>query len=125
LTARAWVAGGAGLSRRPSRRTGERPSRALPASTERDAVMALLLGRAALAAGRPRTRSPSSRRETSGVLPNGWLGPCRLLAGQAADLQGLRARALAFYKRAESTPGFGAREAAMAYQSRPFKAETQ
>jgi hypothetical protein len=98
---------------------------AAPPSPERDAVAALMEGRAALAGGDPAgALERLSFAEDSGSLPAPWLGPCRLLAGQAADLLGLRPRALGYYRRAAESPGFLARDAALALQAHPYAAGT-
>jgi hypothetical protein len=100
-------------------------ARQAPPSPERDAVLALMEGRAALAGGDPAAALERlSVAEDSGSLPTPWLGPCRLLAGQAADLLGLRPRALGYYRRAAESPAFLARDAAIALQARPYKAGT-
>lgn len=107
---------------------GERNGRVAPAETspERDAVMALLRGRAALAAGRrEEALARLAEAEAAAALPGAWRGACRLLAGQAADLLGLRSRAIGYYRRAEGTPGFLSREAAIAGQAHPFTVATK
>lgn len=90
---------------------------------ERTAVLSLLRGRAELADGRPaEALTQLAAAAAAPDLPTPWVGPARLLAGQAADLAGQRARAIAFYKKAADSPGFLARDAAYAFQARPFRA---
>lgn len=88
-----------------------------------DGVLALLAGRALLD---ERHETEALRwltiADASGALPEPWVGPCRLFAGQAADLSGRRPQALDFYKRAEKSPPFDGRNAARLFQSAPYRA---
>lgn len=86
-----------------------------------DPVLALLAGRAYL--GR-READPAATwlaiAERSRELPSWMLGPCRLAQGQAADLQGQRSRAQAFYRKAADAPSFPGRDAAYFLSTVPF-----
>ena len=88
-----------------------------------DPVVALFLGRTFLARG----RADEAARwldvaEHSHDLPPWLLGGCRLAQGQAADLQGQRARAQAFYRKAADAPAFPGRDAAYFFSTVPFAA---
>ncbi len=94
----------------------------LAASAPDDAVLAALAGRASLEAGRVEdARRWLDRASSSDRLPRPWTGPCLLLAGMAADLDGDRASALALYRRAAEAPAFSSRAAAAALQERPHR----
>lgn len=101
-------------------------ARLLELSQERpeDAVLALIAGRALLRAG---NAVPAAellvRAEASGRLSPSWIGICRLLAGEAFDLAGNRARALAYYHRSVDSPSFIAKDGAYYRQARPYRGE--
>lgn len=81
-------------------------------------------GRALLRSGRAEQALEwLDRADDSHGLPDAWVGPCRILAGQAADLAGRRQEALERYRRAIKAPAFIERNAAYLYQQSPFHAE--
>lgn len=95
------------------RAAAERGLRLAEASPS-DPVAAFAAGVALLRARDPARaieRLSRADRNPNG-LPAGWIGPCRLLAGHAADLRGERERAIDFYRRALDSPPFPARDAA-------------
>ncbi len=97
----------------------------LAAGAPDDAILAALAGKASLSAGRvAEARRWLDRASASARLPRPWTGPCLLLAGMAADLEGDRGTALALYRRAAEAPGFASRDAAVAFQERPYRTAT-
>ena len=87
-----------------------------------DAVAALHAGRALVLAGRAQEALPLlTRAERSGRIPDPWLGPSRLLAGQAADLLGQRTAALDWYKKALDSPDWVGKEAPRRWLERPYR----
>ncbi len=87
-----------------------------------DPVAALLAGRALVLAGRAQEALPLlTRAERSGRIPDPWLGPSRLLAGQAADLLGQRNAALDWYKKALESPEWVGKEAPRRWMARPYR----
>lgn len=72
-----------------------------------DPVAALFLGRALVRSERgAEALEPLLSADRSHALPPAWVGPCRLLAGRAADLAGRRARAKELYREATKAPPF-------------------
>ena len=63
------------------------------------------------------------RADASQGLPEPWVGPCRLLAGQAADLAGRRQDALVRYRKALKSPAFVQRNAAYLSLQFPYPQE--
>jgi tetratricopeptide (TPR) repeat protein len=89
-----------------------------------DAVAALHAGRALVLAGRAQEALPLlTRAERSGRIPDPWLGPSRLLAGQAADLLGQRTVALDWYKKALESPEWVGKEAPRRWMARPYRGD--
>jgi hypothetical protein len=89
-----------------------------------DPVAALYAGRALVLEGRAADALPLlARAEGSGRIPAPWLGPSRLLAGQAADLLGHRDAALAWYRKALESPEWVGKEAPRRWLSRPYRGE--
>lgn len=89
-----------------------------------DPVAALYAGRALVLEGRAADALPLlARAEGSGRIPAPWLGPSRLLAGQAADLLGQRDAALAWYRKALESPEWVGKEAPRRWLSRPYRGE--
>ena len=95
-------------------------------SRPEDAAHAFLAGRALLLAG---SGSEAFDRlayaERSEALPGQWIQPCRLLAGQAADLAGRRATAVEYYERVIDGDGFTGRNAAYLHLEDPFQRSPQ
>jgi hypothetical protein len=94
---------------------------ALASEPGADPILALLAGKALLdrrdGVGAATWLAAAER---SRDLPP-WLdGPCHLAQGQAADLQGLRTRAVAFYRKASDGPSFPGRDAAYFLAGTPF-----
>jgi hypothetical protein len=90
-----------------------------------DSVAALYAGRALVLAGRPADALPLlTRAEASGRIPGPWLGPSRMLAGQAADLLGQRTAAVAWYRKALESPEWVAKEAPRRWLTRPYRGES-
>jgi tetratricopeptide (TPR) repeat protein len=91
-----------------------------------DPALALLAGHAALRVGRGQDAIYwLSRAERSPELPEEWRGPCRLLAGQAADLNGDRVGALRYYRKAASARGFIGKDAAYLYQRERYTPDAE
>lgn len=91
--------------------------------TPADPVAALFLGRVRLRSGDgTRALAGLLAAERSQALPEAWVGPCRLLAGQAADLSGQRERARELYRSATKTPGLIAGGAAYFHDAVPYAA---
>ncbi len=87
-----------------------------------DATLSLLAGRALLLSGRGSEALPLLRRaEASRRLPPFWVGPCSLMAGQAADLAGDRKLARVYYRRAQGAPWFPSRDAAFFHETVPYR----
>ncbi|HEX6850722.1 MAG TPA: hypothetical protein VF139_04885 [Candidatus Polarisedimenticolaceae bacterium] len=94
---------------------------ALASEPAADPVIALMAGRALIARGDGAGASKwLAAAEKSRELPSWLLGPCRLAMGQAADLQGLRSKALACYRKAADGPSFPGRDAAYFLSATPF-----
>lgn len=91
-----------------------------------DAAAALVAGRALLAASAPEEAWVwlEKAEASAATLPPAWIGPCRLLAAQALDLQGRRDEALVLYRRAAESAPFTGREAAHYGQSTPYRIGT-
>jgi tetratricopeptide (TPR) repeat protein len=91
-----------------------------------DPAAALVAGRALLAASAPQEAWVwLERAEASAAdLPASWVGPCRLLAARALDLQGRREEALVLYRKAAESAPFTGREAAHHGQAAPFRMGT-
>jgi tetratricopeptide (TPR) repeat protein len=109
------------------RLAGEEAAAALVAAARDhpdDPVAALYAGRALLLAGRAGDALPLlARAEGSGRLGGPWVGPSRMLAGQAADLLGRRAAALTWYRKALESPDWVGREAPRQWLTRPYRGE--
>jgi len=89
-----------------------------------DPVAALLAGRVLVLAGRAEEALPLlTRAERSGRIPDPWLGPSRLLAGQAADLLGQRTAALDWYRKALESPEWVGKEAPRRWMARPYRGD--
>lgn len=96
--------------------------RTLAAAHPERPLLSLLAGDRELRAGRAHEALTwLSRAETSG-LPQELAAACGLRSGQAADLLGERARALALYTSVAATTGFVARNAAYYFQQVPYGA---
>lgn len=123
-----WVVGEADLWVRSADWDGVRERLAGPLPPDAppegrvDPRAALVAGRALLRAGRPAGASAwlAVARSTDG-LPDAWRGPAYLWAGEAADLEGKRAAALALYRKAADQPSFLARDAAFWRQITPYR----
>lgn len=91
-----------------------------------DPAAALVAGRALLEASEPEAawRWLQRAEASASALPPSWVGPCRLLAARALDLQGRRDEALLLYRRAAESAPFPGREAAHHGQSTPFRVGT-
>jgi tetratricopeptide (TPR) repeat protein len=95
---------------------------ALARSRPDDPVLSLLAGRALVLMGDGGSARPwLGAAAGSPRLPAPWRGICLLLEGQASDLAGDRASALASYRKASEVPGFREDEAAAFYQQVPFR----
>jgi tetratricopeptide (TPR) repeat protein len=94
---------------------------ALAAAAPGRPLLALLAGDAYLRIGRARDAADWLRRAESPSLSAGWVGPRLLRQGQAEDLLGQRPAALAYYRRAKDLPGFPAKDAAMYFESTPYR----
>jgi tetratricopeptide (TPR) repeat protein len=97
---------------------------ALAEAAPADPRLALIAGDAQLRAGRGAEAAAWLQRAEGGGLARGWMGGCLLRQGQAADLDGNRARAVALYKRASETKGFPGKDAAYYHQAVPYRAGT-
>jgi tetratricopeptide (TPR) repeat protein len=97
---------------------------ALAEAAPADPRLALIAGDAQLRAGRASEASAWLERAEGAGLARGWMGGCLLRQGQAADLGGNRARAVALYKRASETTGFPGKDAAYYHQAVPYRAGT-
>ncbi len=91
-----------------------------------DPAAALVAGRALLEASEPEDAWLWLQRAeaSASALPPSWVGPCRLLAARALDLQGRRNEALVLYRKAAESAPFPGREAAHHGQSTPFRSGT-
>lgn len=91
-----------------------------------DPAAALVAGRALLDASEPEEAWLwlQKAEASADALPPSWVGPCRLLAARALDLQGRRDDALLLYRRAAESAPFTGREAAHHGQSTPFRVGT-
>ena len=106
-----------------SARSDVQEARALLAARPDDPAVALVAARALVLAGRGAEALPVlSRAIASGRLPGAWMGPAQVLAGNAADLAGQRARALEWYRKALQAPAFVAKDAPHLYLARPYVA---
>ena len=86
-----------------------------------DPALALLTGRALLLSDRgPEALEWLARAERAPALPEAWVGPCRLMVGQAADLAGERKRAMAYYRKALESSPFTGKNAAHHHREEPF-----
>jgi len=105
---------------------GSSAQRLLELSRERpdDAFLAMIAGRALLRAGDALAAADLlARAERSGRLSPAWIGNCCLYAGEAFDLAGNRARAMAYYHRAVDSPSFLAKDGAYYRQTTPYRGE--
>lgn len=101
--------------------TGPLPPDA-PPEKGADPRTALVAGRALLRAGRPAGASAwLALARASPGLPEAWRGPAFLWSGEAADLEGKRAAAISFYRKAADQPSFLAKDAAFWRQSTPYR----
>lgn len=93
----------------------------LASGPDADPVIALVAGRALLERGDGAGAAPLLEAAArSRDLPHWLEGPCHLAQGQAADLQGQRARALGHYRKATDGPSFPGRDAAYFLSGTPF-----
>jgi hypothetical protein len=96
----------------------------LARSSPHEPVLSLVAGRALLRAGRSKDALPLLLAAArSGSTPRPFVGLAKLLAGQAADLDGRRSQALELYKGAIDGPSFVGKEAAYRYQRSPFRGQ--
>jgi tetratricopeptide (TPR) repeat protein len=96
----------------------------LARGSPQEPVLSLVAGRALLRAGRSKDALPlllTAARSTA--TPRPLSGMSKLLAGQAADLDGQRSRALELYRGAIDGPSFVGRDAAYRYQRAPFRGQ--
>lgn len=96
--------------------------RTLAAAHPERPLLSLLAGDAELRAGRPREASSWLDRAQAAGLPQEFAAACRFRLGQAADLLGERARAVALYASVANMPGFVAKDAAFYFQQVPYGA---
>lgn len=91
-----------------------------------DPAAALVAGRALLVAAAPEDAWVwlQKAEASSAALPPSWVGPCRLLAARALDLQGRREEALLLYRKAAESAPFTGRDAAHYGQSTPYRVGT-
>jgi len=90
--------------------------------TPGEPTVGLLAGRALLLSGRAaQALERLDRADASRSLPPEWVGPCRLLAGQAADLAGRREDARDRYRSAIKAPPFIERNAAYLHVQFPYR----
>jgi tetratricopeptide (TPR) repeat protein len=88
-----------------------------------DDVLALLAGRALVLLEQPDPRALQLLRQAESritALPRRWQGPCRLFAGNAADLMGERRLAETYYRKASQSPGFTGKSASYFYAEHPY-----
>ena len=109
-----------GARRRVGRRRADGPRRGRAGRSAARADR----GRRAAARGAGQRGVGVARARGRGGLARGWMGGCLLRQGQAADLGGDRARAVALYKRASETTGFPGKDAAYYHQAVPYRAGT-
>jgi tetratricopeptide (TPR) repeat protein len=123
--ARSWEGATPHLDRLAEAPSGADPIAALLELAKRtpgDPVLSLLAGRALLRSGRGEEAFPLLvAAATSTSTPRPLSGLSRVLAGQAADLTGRRAKAIDLYRSAIEAPSFVGREAAYLYQKTPFR----